>query len=139
MQSRKLNPTHDNLKKLVITINDNEEVFNARNELASNDKETIDIDEETNDDIQTNVNKNNCNEKAVTNINNNNTVLQVNVNNNEITSKETPEHQNKDKDREKMSSSQENQNATLNEKETYKKITKTKKIKTYQHIVKGYT
>ena len=46
---------------------------------------------------------------------NNNTVLQVNVNNNESTSKDTPEHQNKDNDQEKISSSQKSQNAPTNE------------------------
>ena len=46
---------------------------------------------------------------------NNNTVLQVNVNNNESTSKDTPEYQNKDNDQEKISSSQKSQNASTNE------------------------
>ena len=41
------------------------------------------------DDIQTNVNKNNCNEEAVTNFDDNSTLLQVNVNNNKDTSKNT--------------------------------------------------
>ena len=58
------------------------------------------------DDIQTNVNKNNCNEETVTNFDNNNTVLQVNVNKNKVTSNDTQEHQNKDNDQEKISSSQ---------------------------------
>ena len=38
-----------------------------------------------NDDIQTNVYKNNCNEETVTNLDNSKTVLQVNVDNKEIT------------------------------------------------------
>ena len=40
-----------------------------------------------NDNIQTNVDKNNCHEESVTNIDNNNTILQVNVDNNETNSK----------------------------------------------------
>ena len=44
---------------------------------------------------------NNCIEKTVTNIDNN-TVLQVKVDNNEITLKDTSRHQNKDNDQEKM-------------------------------------
>ena len=117
------------LEKSVITVNDNKESFNAHTELASNNKETINIDEKTiKDDIQTNVNKNNCNEETVSNFDNENTVLQVNVNNNEFTSKDTPEHQNKDNDQEKISTSQKSRNAPLNEKETSKKIIKKNKI-----------
>ena len=140
-QSQKFNFTQNKLEKSVITINDNKETFNAHKKLASN-KETINIDEKTIKDniqtikddiqtikngIQTNVNKINCNEETVTNFDNNNTVLQVNVNNNESTSKDTPGHQNKDNDQEKISSSQKSQNAQPNEKETSKKITKKNK------------
>ena len=68
-QSQKFNFTQNKLEKSVITINDNKETFNAQNELASNDKETININEKTiKDDIQTNINKNNCNEETVTNL-----------------------------------------------------------------------
>ena len=64
--------------------------FNAHKQLASNDKETINLDEETiKDDIQISVYKINCNEETDTNFDNNNTVLQVHVNNNESTSKDT--------------------------------------------------
>ena len=116
---------------LLETINDNKETFNTHKELASNDKETINIDEKTiNYGIQTNANKNNCNEETVTNIDNNNTVLQENVDHNEIISKDTLEHQNRDNDQEKISSSQKIQNALPNEKETSTK--KTRKIKTHQ-------
>ena len=45
-QSQKFNFTENKLEKSVITINDSKETFNARKELASNDKETINIDEE---------------------------------------------------------------------------------------------
>ena len=117
-QSQKFNFTQSKLEKLVITINDNKETFNAQKELASNDKETI------KDDIQTNINKNNCNEETVTNFDNNNTALQVNVNNNKVTSKDTLEHQNEDNDQEEISSCQKSQNAPPNKKETSKKITK---------------
>ena len=48
---------------------------------------------------------------------NNNTVLRVNVNNNESTSKDTPEHQNKDNYQEKICTTV-SQNAPPNEKET---------------------
>ena len=123
-ESQKFNFTHNKLEKSVITIDDKKETFNAHKDLASNDKETIKIDEKTiKDDTQTNVNKNNSNEETVTNIDSNNTVLQVNVDNNEITSKDTPEHQNKDNYQQKISSCQKSQNAPLNEKETPKKIT----------------
>ena len=65
----------------VITINDIQ-TFNTHKELASSGKETISIDEKTtNDDIQANVKKNNCNEETVINIDNNNTVLKVNIDN----------------------------------------------------------
>ena len=108
---------------------------NTHKKLASNNKETINIDEKTikddiqtiKDDIQTSVHKINCNEETVTNFDNNNTVLQVNVNNNESTSKDTLRHQNKDNDQEKISSNQKSQNAQPNEKETSKKITKKNK------------
>ena len=107
--------------------------FNAHKELASNNKETINIDEKTiKDDTQTNFDKNNCNEEIVTNNNNNNTVLQVNVDNNEITSKDTPEHQNKDNNQEKIS--QRSHNALPNEKETLKRSPRN--IKTHHQIVK---
>ena len=46
-QSQKFNFTQNKLVKSAITINDNKETFNAHKELASNDKETINIDEET--------------------------------------------------------------------------------------------
>ena len=117
-QSQKFNFTQNKLENSVITINDKNDTFNAHKELASNDKETINIDEETiKDDIQTNVYKINCNEETDTNFDNNNTVLQVNVNNNESTSKDTPEHQNKDNYQEKICSTV-SQNAPPNEKET---------------------
>ena len=91
-QSRKINFTQNKLEKSVTTINDNKETFNADKELASNDKETINIDEETiKDDIQTNVYKINCNEETDTNFDNNIIILEVNVNNNESTSKDKPE------------------------------------------------
>ena len=137
-QSQKFNFTQNKLEKSVITINDNKQAYNAHKELAINDKETIIIDEKTiKDNIQTNFNKINCNKETITNFDNNNTVLQVNVNNNESTSKSTPEHQNKDNDQEKILSSQKSQNAPPNEKETSKKINK--KNKTHHQIVKGYT
>ena len=80
-QSQKFNFTQNKLEKSVITINDNKETFTAHKVLTRNDKEMINIDEETiKDDIQTNVYKINCNEKTNTNFDNNNTVLQVNVN-----------------------------------------------------------
>ena len=80
-QSQKFNFTQNKLEKSVITINDNKETFTAHKVLTRNDKEMINIDEETiKDDIQTNVYKINCNEKTNTNFYNNNTVLQVNVN-----------------------------------------------------------
>ena len=78
------------------------------------------------DDIQTNVNKNICNEETVTNFDNNN-VLQVNVNSNKITSRDTREHLNKNNDQEKISSSQKCPDAPPNEKETPKKNTKKNK------------
>ena len=91
-QSRKINFTQNKLEKSVTTINDNKETFNTDKELASNDKETINIDEETiKDDIQTNVYKINCNEETDTNFDNNIIILEVNVNNNESTSKDKPE------------------------------------------------
>ena len=103
-QNQKSTFTQNKFKKSVITINDSKETFIAQKELASNDKETINIDEKTiKDDIQTNVNKNNCNEETVTNFDKNNNILQVNVNNNKVTSKDTQEHQNKDNDQEKIS------------------------------------
>ena len=127
-QSQKFNFIQNKSGKSVITINDNKEIFNAHKELASNDKETIDIDEKAiENDIQTNVNKNNCNDETVTNFDNNHTVLQVNVNNNKITSKDTQEHLNKGNDQETISSSQRSQNAPPNENETSKKITKKNK------------
>ena len=67
--------------------------------------------------------RSNCNEETVTNIDNNNTVLQVNFDNHEITSKGTSEQQNKDKDQENISLDQQSQNAQPIEKETCKKIT----------------
>ena len=99
-KSQKFNYTRKNFNfKSVITINDNKETFNAHKELASNDKETINILKKTIiDDIQTNVYKNNCNEETVTNFDNSKTILQVNVDNKEITSKDLPEHQNKNND-----------------------------------------
>ena len=91
-QSRKINFNQNKLEKSVTTINGNKETFNTDKELASNDKETINIDEETiKDDIQTNVYKINCNEETDTNFDNNNIILEVNVNNNESTSKDKPE------------------------------------------------
>ena len=53
-QSQKLNSARKNLVKSVIAINNNKETFNTDKKLASSDEKTI------NDDIQTNVNKNNC-------------------------------------------------------------------------------
>ena len=126
-QSRKINFNQNKLEKSVTTINGNKETFNTDKELASNDKETINIDEETiKDDIQTNVYKINCNEETDTNFDNNNTDLLGNVNNNESASKDTPEHQNKDNDQEKICTTV-SQNAPPNEKETSKKITKKNK------------
>ena len=126
-QSQKFNFTRNKLEKSVITINDNKETFNAHKELASNNRETINVDERTiKDDIQTNVYKVNCNEEIDTNFDNNNTVLQVNVNNSESNSKDTPEHQNKDNDQEKICTTV-SQHAPPNEKETSKKITKKNK------------
>ena len=113
---------------MLIKINEEKETFNTNKELASNDKERINIDRKTiSDDTQTNLKKNNCNENIVTNINNNNTILQINVDNNEITSKDTLEHQNKNDDQEELSLSQKSQNAPPNEKETSKKTKKNKK------------
>ena len=77
--------------------------------------------------VQTNVKKSICNEETVTSIDKNNTVLQVNVGNNGIAPKDTPEHQNKDNDHEKIPSSQKSQNARPHEKETSKRITKKNK------------
>ena len=132
-QSQKFNFTQNKLEKSIITINDNKVTFNAHKQLASNDKETINLDEETiKDDIQTSVYKINCNEETDTNFDNNNTVLQVNVNNNESTSKDTPGHQNKDNDQEKICTTV-SQNAPPNEKET-----SPRKIKTHHQNVKGY-
>ena len=126
-QSQKFNFTQNKLEKSVITINDNKETFNAHKELASNNRETINVDERTiKDDIQTNVYQVNCNEETDTNFDNNNTVLQVNVNNNGSTSNDKPEHQNKDNDQEKICTTV-SQNAPPNEKETSKKITKKNK------------
>ena len=126
-KSQKFNFTQNKLEKSLITINDNKEIFNAHKELASNNKETINIDEETiKDDIQTNVYKINCNEETDTNFDNNNTDLLGNVNNNESASKDTPEHQNKDNDQEKICTTV-SQNAPPNEKETSQKITKKNK------------
>ena len=126
-QNQKFNFTQNKLEKSIITINDNKVTFNAHKQLASNDKETINLDEETiKDDIQTSVYKINCNEETDTNFDNNNTVLQVNVNKNESTSKDTPEHQNKDNAQEKICTTV-CQNAPPNEKETSKKITKKNK------------
>ena len=126
-QSRKFNFTQNKLEKLVITINNNKEIFNAHKELSGDDKETININQETiKDDIQTNVYKINCNEGTDANFVNNNTDLQVNVNNNESPSKDTPEHQNKDNDQEKICTNV-SQNAPPNENETSKKITKKNK------------
>ena len=127
-QSQKFSFAQNKLEKSIIAINDNKETFNAHKELASNDKETININEKTiKDDIHTNVYKINCNEETDTNFDNNDTVLQVNVNDNESTSKDIPEHQNKHNVQEKISSSQKSQNAPSNEKETSKKITKKNK------------
>ena len=113
---------------MLTTINDNKETFKAHKELASNDIETINIDEKTiDDDIQTNVNKNNRNQETASNVDNSNTVFQVNIDNNEITPKDTPEHESKDNNQEKISSSQKSQNAPPNEMETSKKITKKNK------------
>ena len=97
-QSQKFNFTQNKFRKSILTINDNKGTFNAQKKLASNDKEAINIDEKIiKDDIQTNVNKNNCNEETVTNFDNNKTVFQVNVsNNNKITLKDTQGLQNKD-------------------------------------------
>ena len=78
-------------------------------------------------DVQANVNKTNCNEETVTNFDDKYTVLQVNTINNKITSKDTPEHQNKDNDQEKITSNQKNKNAPPNKKETFKKITEKNK------------
>ena len=104
--SQKFNCTQNKFEKLVITKNDNKETFNTHKELASNNKETININEKTiNDDIQSNVDKNNCNKETVTIFDNNNIVLQINVNNNKIKLKDTPGHQNNDNDQETVSSS----------------------------------
>ena len=112
-QSQILNSTWNNLEKLLIKINEEKETFNTNKELASNDKERINIDRKTiSDDTQTNLKKNNCNENIVTNINNNNTILQINVDNNEITSKDTLEHQNKNDDQEELSLSQKKSKCT---------------------------
>ena len=70
--------------------------MNAYKELTSNDKETFIINVKTiNVDFQPNTMKNNYN-------NNNNNVSQANVDTNEVTSKDTPEHQNKDNDQENI-------------------------------------
>ena len=98
----------------------------------------INTDEKTiKEDVQTNVNKNNCNEDAITNFDNNNTVLQVNVNKNKVTSKDTQQHQDKDNDQEKILSSQKGQNVSPNGKEISTKSPR--KIKTHHLNVKGYT
>ena len=125
MESQKFNFTQNKLEKSVIAINDNKEIFNAHKKLASNNIDTIN-EKTIKDDIQTNVYKTNCNEETDTNFDNNNTVLQVNVNNNERTSNDKPEHQNKDNDQEKICTTV-SQNAPPNEKETSKKITKKNK------------
>ena len=89
-QSQNFNFTQNKLEKSIVTINNNKMTFNSHKQLASNDKETINLDEETiKDDIQISVYKINCNEETDTNFDNNNTVLQVHVNNNESTSKDT--------------------------------------------------
>ena len=98
---------------MVIKINEEKETFNTNKELASNDKERINIDGKTiSDDTQTNLTKNNCNENAATNINNSNTILQINVDNNEITSKGTLEHQNTNNDQGELSLSQKKSKCT---------------------------
>ena len=117
-QGQKFNSARKNSANSVIKINENKDIH-------------IDVKTIINDNIQTNVDKNNCQEESVTNIDNNNTILQVNVDNNETTPKHTLEHQNNDKDndqekiknnnQEKKSSSQNLQNAPSNEKETLKK------------------
>ena len=77
--------------------------MNAYKELTSNDKETFIINVKTiNVDFQPNTIKNNYHEEAVTNIGNNNNVSQANVDTNEVTSKDTLEHQNKDNDQENI-------------------------------------
>ena len=53
-------------------------------------------------DFQTNAIKNNYHEEAVSNIGNNNNVSQANVDTNKVTSKDTPEHQDKDNDQENI-------------------------------------
>ena len=131
MESQKFHFTQNKLEKSVIAINGNKETFNAHKKLASNNIDTIN-EKAIKDDIQTNVYKTNCNEETDTNFDNNNTVLQVNVNNNESTSKDTPEHQNKDNDQEKICTTV-SQNAPPNEKET-----SPRKIKTHHQNVKGY-
>ena len=137
-QRQNFNFSQNKLEKLVSTINDNKETFNAQEELAGNDKETINPDEKTiKENIQTNVNINNCNEEGITNFDNNNTVLQVNVNKNKVTSKDTQQHQDKDNDQEKILSSQKGQNVSPNGKEISTKSPR--KIKTHHLNVKGYT
>ena len=125
MESQKFHFTQNKLEKSVIAINGNKETFNAHKKLASNNIDTIN-EKAIKDDIQTNVYKTNCNEETDTNFDNNNTVLQVNVNNNESTSKDTPGHQNKDNDQEKICTTV-SQNAPPNEKEKSKKIAKKNK------------
>ena len=73
-QGQKFNSAPKNSVKSVIKINENKDNH-------------IDVKTIINDNIQTNVDKNNCHEESVTNIDNNNTILQVNVNNNETNSK----------------------------------------------------
>ena len=125
MESQKFHFTQNKLEKSVIAINGNKETFNAHKKLASNNIDTIN-EKAIKDDIQTNVYKTNCNEETDTNFDNNNTVLQVNVNYNESTSKDTPDHQNDDNDEEKICTTV-SQNAPPNEKETSEKITKKNK------------
>ena len=77
-------------------VSNNKKTFNKHKELASNDKEIINIGEKTViDSIQTIFNKSNFDKETVTNIYNNNIVLEVNVDNNEINSKDTWDHENK--------------------------------------------
>ena len=76
-----------------------------------------------------------CNEETDTNFENNNTVLQVNVDNSESTSKYTLEHQNKNNDQEKVCTTV-SQNAPPNKKQNLKRSPR--KIKTHHQNVKGY-
>ena len=88
------------------------------------------------DDIQTNVNKNNCNEETVTNFDNNN-VLQVNVNSNKITSRDTREHQIRITIKKKYHRAK---NVQMHRRMKKKHLKRTpRKIKTHRHIVKGHT